>query len=145
MLNELMKRKRKEMKLRFRRSMAIGISIVLIIQLCGLWNINVAYADSSKETYIVITKDAEAAQEIIKTHNVDSEEGEVLTVILSPQEAAHLESDKDVVCVEKDFTIEQDVEIDEKVVKPLVEDWNLKAINAEDTEVNSTVKVAVID
>ncbi|MEY8367028.1 S8 family serine peptidase [Anaerovoracaceae bacterium 41-7] len=145
MLNELMKRKGKEMKLRFRRSMAIGISIVLIIQLCGLWNINVAYADSSKETYIVITKDAEAAQEIIKTHNVDSEEGEVLTVILSPQEAAHLEADKDVVCVEKDFTIEQDVEIDEKVVKPLVEDWNLKAINAEDTEVNSTVKVAVID
>ena len=93
MLNELMKRKGKEMKLRFRRSMAIGISIVLIIQLCGLWNINVAYADSSKETYIVITKDAEAAQEIIKTHNVDSEEGEVLTVILSPQEAAHLESE----------------------------------------------------
>ncbi|MGN0391509.1 MAG: hypothetical protein ACI4FW_01435 [Bariatricus sp.] len=84
MLNELMKRKGKEMKLRFRRSMAIGISIVLIIQLCGLWDINVAYADSSEDTYIVITKDAEVAQEIIETHNVDSELGDALTVNLSP-------------------------------------------------------------
>lgn len=37
------------------------------------------------------------------------------------------------------------LKLGEGITKPAIEDWNLKAINAENTTTNSTVKVAIID
>lgn len=133
------------MKLKLRKGLIMSLSVLLLIQCYELNSTNVSFADTNKDNYIVIAENKEATQEIIEKHDVNSDTGEALSVNLSAEEVAQLKADKDVICVEKDFTIERAVEAGEGITKPAIEDWNLKAINAENTTTNSTVKVAIID
>lgn len=123
----------------------VCLVLVLIIQCCFIISADVVFAETTTDSYIVITNNDAAAQKVKDQHEVNSESGEAISVNLSEQEAKQLEADKDILCVEKDFTIEDETEAGWDMVKPVMDDWNLKAINADNAAINSVVKVAIID
>ena len=123
----------------------ICIATLVILQLGLCFDRNTVYAEEEKEAYIVITKDGDSIEKLKEEYNVIAENGDALTVEISDSEAARIETDKDIICVEKDFTIDTEVEAGEDMVKPLSEIWNQDALNMEASYSNQIVKVAVID
>lgn len=123
----------------------VCLAFVLIMQYCFFASSQPAFAEAATNQYIVITNNEDAAQKVKEQYDVNSGNGEAVSVELSEREAAQLEADEGILCVEKDFTIENEAEASWDMVKPTVDDWNMKAINAENAETNSPVKVAILD
>lgn len=101
---------------------------LLVIQCCLFMRTDLAYAEEPKDTYIIIDVD-----------------GSAQTVDLSSGEAANMKTDESIQCIEKDFTMEAPVETEWDMVKPLSNDWNLLAINADNAIASQQIKVAVLD
>lgn len=130
---------------KFRKLTCICIAALLIVQSGVYLNTDAVYAEADQDAYIVITKDDEKVEKLKEDHTVLAENGDALTVELTDSQAVQMEADEDIVCVEKDFTIEAEAEAGEDMVKPLDENWNLDALNAETASSAGRVKVAVID
>ncbi len=116
---------KRQRKAFFRRLTCICIAALLIVQSGMYLNTDAVYAEADQDAYIVITKDDEKAEKLKEDHTVLAENGDALTVELTDSQAAQMETDKDIVCVEKDFTIEAEAETGKDMVKPLDENWNL--------------------
>ncbi len=123
----------------------VCIATLVILQSRLCFDKNTVYAEEEKESYIVITNEGSNIEKLKENYNVIAENGDALTVEISDSEAARIETDKDIICVEKDFTIDTEVETGEDMVKPLSEIWNQDALNMEASYSNQIVKVAVID
>lgn len=87
-----------------------------------------SFAKVTKDSYIVI--DAE---------------GNAQTIELSESDAIIMEKNPGIACVEKDFIIENEDQEEWDMVKPVVENWSLDAINATNAAAERKVKVAVLD
>lgn len=136
---------RKRMQERKRSKAIIStIAFLLIFQCSWITNAESAFA-AAKDGYIVIAENPDTAQKVKDEHTVITENGEALTAELSAVEAEQLEKEKDIICVEKDALIASPTEAGWDMVKPAVEKWNLQAVNAQNTNVSSKVKVAMID
>lgn len=130
---------------RHRKLACICIAALMMLQ-SGLYlNIGTVYAETDTDAYIVIAKNDESIEKLKEEHSVLAENGDALTLELTGSEAVQVEADKDIICVEKDFTIETEAEAGEDMVKPLSETWNREALNVEASQAGSKVKIAVID
>lgn len=127
------------------KTLIITIVFLLILQCGWITNAEIAFADTAKDGYIVITENPDTAQKVKDSYTVNTENGEVLTAELSAVEAEQLEKEKDIICVEKDTLIACPAEAGWDMVKPATKKWNLQAINANNVNAPSKVKVAMID
>lgn len=107
----------------------VSLIVSLLVIQCSLFTrTDLAYAEEPKDTYIIIDAD-----------------GSAQTVDLSSGEAANMKTDESIQCIEKDFIMEAPVEAEWDMVKPLSNDWNLQAINADNAIASQQIKVAVLD
>lgn len=127
----------------FARVASVCLSMILVTQ--SFVFISTVYAEVQKDEYIVITNNTDGTSKLKQDYDVTGEEGNALTVELSVEDVAELENNKDIKCIEKDFTIESEAEAEWNMVKPKEENWNLKTINAIDAAGNKKVKIAVLD
>ena len=133
------------MKSILKKIFCIGLATALFIN-CNWWG-GSAYASAEEkiDQYIVITKGADSTQSIVEQYDVVSESGESALVDLTVREASDLKKEENIVCVEKDFIIEEETESDWNMQKPEVENWNIKSINAENATAPKPIKVAILD
>lgn len=137
------------MRLRKRKAakvVSIGLAVTMVITSYMCLSADTAFA-AENDTYIVIVRDKDGADAVKEGYHVVDQSGEALTLAISPSEAAALDSEKDVLCVEKDFTMgnENEATPDLNKVKPAEADWNLEAVNALNPASSQKIKVAIID
>ncbi|MDD7717882.1 MAG: S8 family serine peptidase [Eubacteriaceae bacterium] len=132
-------------KRKCKKILAAGISFLLIVQFGWAATNQAAFAEAVTDEYIVIAKDVETVEKVKEEYKVVAENGEALTLDISESTASRLADSEDIICVEKDFTIEAPVEAGWDMVKPQSEDWNLSAIHVENASASSKVKVAILD
>lgn len=125
------------------RVASVCLSMILVTQ--SFVFISTVYVAVQKDEYIVITNNIDGTSKLKQDYVVTGEEGNALTVELSVEDVAELENNKDIKCIEKDFTIESEAEAEWNMVTPIEENWNLKTINAIDAAGNKKVKIAVFD
>lgn len=127
------------------KAITIGLAAMMVISY--MYQSTDTVFAGENDTYIVIVHDKEGIAAVKDGYHVVDQNGEALTLEISPSEAAALESKKEILCVEKDFTMGNENEItpDLNKVKPAEKDWNLKAVDAVNAASTQKVKVAIID
>lgn len=127
------------------KAITIGLAAMMVISY--MYQSTDTVFAGENDTYIVIVHDKEGIAAVKDGYHVVDQNGEALTLEISPSEAAALESKKEILCVEKDFTMGNENEItpDLNKVKPAEKDWNLKAVDAVNAVSTQKVKVAIID
>lgn len=130
---------------RIRKSFCKSMALILIVPCFLLMLPDVAHAEVQRNEFIVITNNDDGITKVKNEHNVIGESGDALTVEMTEGEASSLLQNEDIQCVERDFTIEAEVDAGWEIVKPISEDWNIQAINAENASSERSVKVAILD
>jgi len=129
-----------------RKLFVSSLLLLLIVQIFLLPMFCEAYAESSDSNYIVIAKNKDDVKTIKDKYNLIDMENNILTGHISEYVADELEQKENVMCIEKDFNIESDNIEDVNIVKPIEQNWSIKAINAEERKnVTSTIKIAILD